>query len=148
MFARPESHRAGNAEKDAGLGARGWPVSVGVDDGQVGRELQRPARGIGPLGNFRGVDGFDFAAEVPLQMAQDDVCSVSFQPDHSSTRAGEADQAGSEEGESFAPRIFMVSGGVTHPTPDVARGRFRFHAATLDLFASRHKSGAVRLFRS
>jgi len=41
-----------------------------------------------------------------------------------------------------------VDGGVTYPTPDVARGRFRFHAATLDLFASRHKSGAFKVFLS
>lgn len=146
MFARPESHRAGNAEQDAGLASSGRPASVGVDHSEIGRELQRSARGIGPLGDFRGVEGFDFAAKVPRQPAQDDLSAISFQPDHFSTRAGQADQAGSEEGESFAPGIFVMGGGATHPTPDVARGRFGFHAATLDLFASRHKSGAVRVF--
>jgi hypothetical protein len=81
-------------------------------------------------------------------MAQDDVCSISFQPDHSSARTGKGDQAGSEVCESFAPRIFEVGGGMTHPPPDVTRGRFAGHAMTLDLFASRHKSGAFKVFPS
>ena len=97
MFAVPESHCAGNAEQDAGFGASGRPASVGVDHRKVGRELQRPPRGIGAAGDFRGVDGFDFPAEIPLEMPQGGVSGISFPADQSSARTGKGDQAGPEE---------------------------------------------------
>ena len=96
VFAGAESHGAGNAQQDAGLGLSGGPASVGVDDGEIGGELERAARGVGALGDGRGIDALDLAAKVMLQTAEHGIRRVGFKADDFGAGASVDDETGAE----------------------------------------------------
>ncbi len=92
-----------------------------IDDGEIVRQTQGSARGIGAGDNGRGVDGFNPAPVFVLESAEDAIGTVGLEAQNGAAGAGVDDDRGSEKREFGAPRFFVGGGGPAHPAADETR---------------------------